>query len=115
MAVNATLLIKNGHVHDGTGAPAFHGDIAVDGDLIVAVGEPGSLDLAGEPRVIDAEGMLVCPGWVDVHTHCEFGGQNWPPVVPHRSKRGSRLTKRARGRVCGVCSQMMPKPLGILC
>ena len=72
MGVNATLLIKNGHVHDGTGAPAFHGDIAIDGETIVAVGDPGTLHVSGEPRVIDAEGMLVCPGWVDVHTHCGF-------------------------------------------
>ena len=61
MGVNATLLIKNGHVHDGTGAPAFHGDIAIDGETIVAVGDPGTLHVSGEPRVIDAEGMLVCP------------------------------------------------------
>ena len=59
MGVNATLLIKNGHVHDGTGAPAFHGDIAIDGETIVAVGDPGTLNVSGEPRVIDAEGMLV--------------------------------------------------------
>ena len=59
------LVIRGGNIIDGTGAPAFAGDIAIDGDRIVAVG--GKAGPA--KRVIEADGLLVTPGWVDVHTY----------------------------------------------
>jgi cytosine/adenosine deaminase-related metal-dependent hydrolase len=83
--VTATLLIKNGTVIDGTGTPSFVGDIAVDGELIVAVGP--NLEVAGTPRIIDADGLLVCPGWVDVHTHC---AHTLCPLRPPQRERGER-------------------------
>ena len=56
-----------GTVIDGSGAPRFAGDVAVDGDKITAVGAvPGT-----GKREIDATGKIVQPGWVDIHTHCE--------------------------------------------
>ncbi|HUV10921.1 MAG TPA: amidohydrolase, partial [Acidimicrobiia bacterium] len=58
------LVIRNGTVVDGTGAPARRADIAVDGDRIVTV---GAVDGTGS-REIDADGRLVTPGFVDVHT-----------------------------------------------
>ena len=68
------ILIKNGILVDGTGAPRTKGDIAIDGDTIVAVGE-----VTGDARrVIDAEGHLVTPGWVDIHTHYD-GQATWDP------------------------------------
>lgn len=63
-------LIKNGRIVDGSGAPAFDADIAIRDGKIVAI-EP-RLDLPAE-RVLDAEGCIVTPGWVDIHTH--FDGQ----------------------------------------
>ena len=54
---------------DGSGQPSFLGDIAIQGDRIVKIGlveESGS-------KEIDAEGNLVTPGWVDIHTH--YDGQ----------------------------------------
>jgi N-acyl-D-amino-acid deacylase len=61
-------LIKNGTIYDGsTGAP-FVGDVGITGDRIVAVG-----DLAGRAgSIIDATGLIVTPGFVDVHTHCDL-------------------------------------------
>ena len=66
------LLIRGGTVVDGTGAPAKHVDIAIDGDRIAAVGK----NLGSAQREIDATGLLVIPGWVDIHTHYD-GQATW--------------------------------------
>ena len=64
------LLIRNGRVVDGTGAPAAVVDIAVSDGVIVAIGESIEGDAT---RTIDATGKLVTPGFVDCHTH--YDGQ----------------------------------------
>ena len=60
------LVIRGGPVVDGTGSDARTADVAVDGGRIVAVD-----DLHGERgrETIEADGLLVTPGWVDIHTH----------------------------------------------
>jgi N-acyl-D-aspartate/D-glutamate deacylase len=63
-------LIRGGTLVDGTGAPAATGDLAIEGGRIVAVG--GRIDGAAR-EVVDADGALVTPAWVDVHTH--YDGQ----------------------------------------
>ena len=65
-----TLLIKNGTVVDGTGAARFAADVAVQGDRIVAVSRT-PLDAARAARVIDATGLIVAPGFIDLHAHLE--------------------------------------------
>jgi N-acyl-D-aspartate/D-glutamate deacylase len=61
----ATLVFRNALIVDGTGAPGFAGDVAVAGDRIVAVGEfPGR-----GAREIDARGLALAPGFIDIHTH----------------------------------------------
>ena len=52
------LLIKNARIVDGTGSPAFHGDVAVRGGIISAVGGNGVASLGGAHRSIDAGGAL---------------------------------------------------------
>lgn len=70
------LVIRNGTVVDGTGAARQMADVAIDGNTIVAVGH----DVGRGHREIDARGLLVTPGWVDVHTH--FDGQvTWDPYL----------------------------------
>ncbi len=59
------MVIKNGRVVDGTGAEPFIADVAVDGGTVVEVGR----SLGGARRVVDAEGRVVMPGWVDIHSH----------------------------------------------
>ena len=65
----ADLVIRNGNVVDGTGAPGFVGDVAISDGVITAV---GAVDERGV-REIDADGAVVTPGFVDIHTH--FDGQ----------------------------------------
>jgi N-acyl-D-amino-acid deacylase len=60
------VILRGGHVIDGTGAPRFRADVAVSGDRIVAV---GALDATDGTMEIDAAGMIVAPGFIDVHTH----------------------------------------------
>jgi len=77
------LVIRGGTIVDGTGRAAFTGDLAIDGDRIVQVGGkagPGR-------REVKAEGRLVTPGWVDVHTHYD-GQATWDPVLAPSSWHG---------------------------
>jgi N-acyl-D-amino-acid deacylase len=69
------LVIRNGLLVDGTGSPGVVGDLAVDGDRITEV---GTVD-GGGGRVIDAEGCLVTPGFVDIHTHLD-AQLAWDPI-----------------------------------
>ena len=89
------LIIRNGLVVDGTGAPAKHADVAIKDGKILAVGE--SLDFSAQ-KTIDASGRLVTPGWVDIHTH--FDGQIlWDPYVTPASNNG--VTSVVFGN-CGI-------------
>ena len=63
------LVIRNGKIVDGSGEASFIGDIAINGDRIVKI---GLIEDKGN-KEIDAEGNLVTPGWVDIHTH--YDGQ----------------------------------------
>jgi N-acyl-D-amino-acid deacylase len=70
------IVIRGGTIVDGTGKAAFTGDVAMTGGRISAVGGkqgPGK-------REIDASGLLVTPGWVDVHTHYD-GQAMWDPLL----------------------------------
>ena len=64
------VLIKNGWVADGAGSPPYLGDVAIEGGKIADVGRLG--DAATADRVIDATGKIVCPGFVDPHSHSDF-------------------------------------------
>ncbi len=88
------LVITQGTVVDGTGAAPFVADVAIDGDRIVAVGT----DLGPARRTIDATGLLVTPGWVDIHTHYD-GQLTWDPDLAPSSING--VTSLVVGN-CGV-------------
>ena len=63
------IVIRGGTLFDGTGDPGIVGDLAIDGDRIVAVGE---VDGTGTLE-IDAEGLYIAPGFTDMHSHSEMG------------------------------------------
>ncbi len=88
------LIIKNGQIADGTGAPLFHGDVAVEGGRIVEVGKVSGT----AKKTLDAEGRLVTPGFVDIHTHYD-GQVSWDSVLAPSSING--VTSVAMGN-CGV-------------
>ena len=70
MRADYDLLVTNGRVVDGSGNPWFSADIAISGDRIVAVGRLGGAKAA---RVVDAAGLVVAPGFIDVHSHAAEG------------------------------------------
>jgi len=72
------LVITNGTVVDGTGAPARAADVAIDGDRITEVTAPGAAGLAH--RTIDADGRHVTPGFVDLHSHLD-AQVGWDPLM----------------------------------
>jgi len=89
------LVIRGGTVVDGTGGPSRTADVAVADGIITAVGD---LQGAAAQRTIDADGLLVTPGVVDVHTHYD-GQVTWDPLVTPSSWHG--VTTVVMGN-CGV-------------
>jgi N-acyl-D-amino-acid deacylase len=95
MVMDFDILIKNGTVIDGTGAPGRSADVGIVGDRIAAIGP----NLAGTAvREIDAEGKLVTPGFVDIHTHLD-AQIAWDPVGTSSCYHG--VTSVVMGN-CGV-------------
>jgi N-acyl-D-amino-acid deacylase len=90
------LVIRNAHLVDGSGAPGRPADVAVDGSVITAVEAAGSL--AAGTRTVDADGLLLTPGWVDVHTHYD-AQVTWDPYVTPSGWHG--VTTALMGN-CGV-------------
>src|SRR6476469_6583239 len=68
VATGCDILIKNGKIIDGTGNSWYYGDIAIKNGKISKIGQ--HLQLVAS-RTIDASGLIVAPGFIDVHTHLE--------------------------------------------
>ena len=88
------LIIRGGIIADGSGQATRTGDIAIDDSIVTAV---GGVEGAAR-RVIDADGLLVTPGWVDIHTHYD-GQATWDPEVSPSGWHG--VTTVVMGN-CGV-------------
>lgn len=78
------LIIRNGTIVDGTGAAGYRADVAIDGDRITAIGE---LSAAQATREIDASGLIVSPGFIDLHTHLD-AQVAWDPMMTSSSWHG---------------------------
>ena len=92
----ADLVIRNAHLVDGSGTPARSADVSVSNGVIASVDEAGAAPTAR--REIDASGLLLTPGWVDVHTHYDAQA-SWDPYLTPSSWHG--VTSVVMGN-CGV-------------
>ena len=88
------LVIRGGTVADGSGGPLIEADVAIDGDRIAALGK---VDTRAR-ETIDARGLLVTPGFIDIHTHYD-GQATWDPILAPSSWHG--VTTLVVGN-CGV-------------
>ena len=93
-------MIRNGEVVDGSGGPRYFADIALEGDTITQIGK---LDNIAAPVVLDASGCVVCPGFVDMHSHADM-------TLPLRPTADSLAQQGVTTVVAGQCG-MSPVPL----
>jgi dihydroorotase/N-acyl-D-amino-acid deacylase len=97
------VLIRGGKVVDGTGNPWFYGDVAISGDRVVEVAPAGLLDPAHAGEVVDASGMVVCPGFLDIQSHS---------IVP-LMRDGRCLSKITQGVTTEIMGEAWtPAPVG---
>jgi N-acyl-D-amino-acid deacylase len=75
MLMGDRLVIRGGTVVDGTGAPGYRADVAIEGDRVVEIGQ----GLTGD-RELDATGLVVAPGFIDIHTHYD-AQVFWDPAL----------------------------------
>ena len=89
------LLIRGGIIVDGTGNLRYHGDVGIRGDEISEIGE---LAERTARIIIDAQGLIVSPGFIDVHTHCDSGLGN-----PGTNTNLNYITQGVTTAVTGNC------------
>src|SRR5712691_8468665 len=63
------ILIRGARIVDGTGNPWHYGDVAISGERVVEIAPPGSIAEERAREIVDATGMVVCPGFIDILSH----------------------------------------------
>ena len=101
------LIIRNATVVDGTGNPWFRGDVAITGTAITAVGRVSR----EAPRVIDASGLCLCPGFIDVHAHGDFTPFD-KTVVDYKLRQG--ITTEVNGNCGFSAAPVRPSTVGLV-
>jgi N-acyl-D-amino-acid deacylase len=74
-AVEADVVLRGATLHDGSGKAGTVGDVAIKNDRIVAVGK---FKVKGNPRILDCTGLVIAPGFIDLHTHSDYPLQKKP-------------------------------------
>jgi N-acyl-D-amino-acid deacylase len=100
---NIDILIHGAKVVDGTGNPWFYGDVAIQGGLVVEVAPPGQIPEERAREVIDATGMVVCPGFIDILSHSHT------PLM-HDPRDLSKITQGVTTEIMG--EGWTPAPVG---
>jgi N-acyl-D-aspartate/D-glutamate deacylase len=98
--VQADVIIRGATIYDGSGKPGFVGDLAIKGDRVVALGK---FVFAGKPRLIDGEGLVISPGFIDLHTHSDT-----PLTRPATRAHLNYLTQGVTTAVTGNCGSGPP-------
>ena len=93
-------VIKNGYVVDGTGNPWFKADLGIKSGKVLKIGDLGSEDAN---RIINAKGLVVCPGFIDMHSHSEYS-------LLVNSKAESKIGQGVTTEVNGNCGDS-PAPI----
>ncbi|WP_020469943.1 N-acyl-D-amino-acid deacylase family protein [Zavarzinella formosa] len=92
------VVIRGATLYDGSGKPGVIGDIAIAGERIVAIGK---VEVVGKPREIDGKSLVVAPGFIDLHTHCDTGA---PTIAQSTGKLNKNyLTQGVTTVVTGNC------------
>ncbi|MCS6852753.1 MAG: D-aminoacylase [Gemmataceae bacterium] len=94
-SVHADFVIRGATLFDGSGQPGQVGDLAIRGERIAAI---GSFQVAGQPRIIDGRGLIVAPGFIDLHTHSDT-----PLTQPATRLSLNYLTQGVTTAVTGNC------------
>jgi N-acyl-D-amino-acid deacylase len=94
------VIIKNGLIVDGSGAPALKQDVGVKGERIEAIGD---LTSSQAPLILNVEGRVVTPGFIDIHSHSEFNLLLNPSAE-------SKIRQGVTPEICGNCG-VSPSPL----
>ena len=71
-------LIKNAKIYDGSGKPAFFGDVLIEGERIVQIA--ASIPVESEFEVVDLEGLSLAPGFIDAHSHNDWFALRAEPI-----------------------------------
>ena len=96
------LVISNGKIVDGTGNPWHYGDVGVRGDRIVYIGPTGSLARARTGERVDAKGMVVAPGFIDIQSH------SWTPLLTGDGRVISKITQGVTSEILGESTTPAP-------
>ena len=99
------LLIKNGRVVDPASRTDAPRDVLLDGEVVREVGEPGRFSAIKDAEVFDASGMIVAPGFIDLHVHLREPGQESSETIETGTK------SAARGGFTAVCCMPNTKPV----
>ena len=97
------VVIANGRIVDGTGNPWFHGDVGISGDRIARVAPRGSLSRASTRRYVDATGLVVSPGFIDMQSH------SWDALLWRDGRVVGKVTQGVTTEILGEATT--PGPL----
>src|SRR5947209_1189078 len=100
---NIDVLIRGPKVVDGTGNPWFYGDIAIRGERVLEIATPGRIPAEAAREVVDAAGMVICPGFIDILSHSHI------PLM-HDPRDLSKITQGVTTEIMG--EGWTPAPAG---